>query len=107
MSQRSLAYILETLSYEHDKAYDRYEPRPYQGAVILFLTAKQLPGLTEDSTLGWSRLLGSNLEVCNVPGHQQNVLVEPHLSALAREFMARLRSIQDRWNAKSPSRKVG
>jgi amino acid adenylation domain-containing protein len=107
VSNRSLAYVLETLSYEHDKAYDRYQPRPYEGTVILFRTAKQLPGLTEDRTLGWSGLLGTNLQVCDVPGHQQNVLVEPHLSVLARELMVCIRSIQERWIAEPASRKAG
>ena len=103
----SMAYILEMLSIEHDKAYDRYQPRAYQGDVVLFRTEKQLPGLTADRSLGWQELLGAKLEVCNVPGHQQNVLAEPHVSRLANELMARLKSTQERWAEKMSTRLAG
>jgi aspartate racemase len=107
ISTRSMAYILETLSIEHDKAYDRYQPRPDEGNVVLFRTAKQLPGFQEDRSLGWQNLLGTKLEVCDVPGHQQNVLIEPHLSALAKELMCSLRLAQERGAVKAHKRKTG
>ena len=93
-TSRSMAYILEMLGTEHDNAYDRYEPRPYQGHVVLFRAQKQLPGLTADRFLGWQRVLGANLDVCDVPGHQQNLLGEPHVVRLAEAFNARLNVVQ-------------
>ncbi len=104
---RSMAYILERLGVEHDRVYEHYEPRPYAGEVTLFRVHHQLPGFSGDRTLGWKNLLGANLVVCDVPGHQQNVLSDPHIQTLAKELMARLRSVQDRWAAETPKRKVG
>jgi amino acid adenylation domain-containing protein len=103
-SSRSMAYILEMLSIEHDKAYDRYQPKAYQGNAVLFRTEKQLSGLTAHRSLGWEELLGGKLEICNVPGHQQNVLADPNVSRLAEELMARLNSAQERWAEKKSTR---
>jgi thioesterase domain-containing protein len=102
-----MAYIFETLSVEHDKAYDRYQPRSYQGNIVLFRTAKQLPGLMADRSLGWQNLLGDKRHICDVPGHQQNVLIEPHVPRLARNLMAFLKSTQERETLKPLQRVAG
>ena len=99
-TSRSMIYVLEALGKEHDKAYEKYAPRPYDGEVVLFRAQHQLPGFSGDRSLGWQKLLGANLTVCDVPGHQQNILVEPHLSHLAKELMHRLKSAQERWTMK-------
>jgi len=99
-----MAYILEALAVEHDKVYDRYQPSPYQGDVVFFRTEKQLPGLMADRSLGWQELLGAKLEICNVPGHQQNVLIEPHVSRLAKELTVRLKAVQERRGMRVPER---
>ncbi|MCM3902996.1 MAG: hypothetical protein ND866_14915, partial [Pyrinomonadaceae bacterium] len=106
-SSGSVAYILEAVSIEHDKAYDRYQPSPYHGEVVLFRTEKQQLGLMADRSLGWQDLLGAKFEICDVLGHQQNVLVEPHVSRLAKELMARLKSAQERWVEKMSTRLAG
>lgn len=106
-SARSTVYILEALSAEHDKAYDRYQPKSYQGDVVLFRTAKQLPELAADRSLGWQSLLDGALHICDVPGHQQNVLVEPHVSRLASELAACLRAAQKREAMKLSKRMAG
>jgi len=92
----STTYILESLAIEHDKAYKKYVPRPYSGDVILFRATKQLPGLNSDQFLGWKEILLGNLDVCEVPGHQQNILIEPNLSRLAEELARRLEAAQRR-----------
>jgi thioesterase domain-containing protein len=104
---RSIAYVLEVLGIEHDKAYSRYQPKPYAGEVTLFRTAEQLPGFQEDRSLGWERLLGAALTVCDVPGHQQNVLVEPHVSALAKLLTFRLNAAQGRYMRKTSKHRAG
>lgn len=106
-SSRPMAYILEALGIEHDRAYDRYQPRSYEGEVVLFRTEKQLPGLMVDQSMGWHDLIGAGLEICRVPGHQQNVLIEPHVSYLAGELAARLKTAQDRWAVDASTRKAG
>jgi len=82
----SMPYVLEALGVEHDRAFDRYQPQPYGGRVVLFRAAKQLPGLAENPSLGWADVLGKSLTVINISGHQQNLLVEPNVLVLAKEF---------------------
>jgi hypothetical protein len=55
-----------------------------------------LAGLIADEKLGWSRTFLGNFEVCDVPGHQQNVMLEPNVSQLAKEFSIRLKAAQQR-----------
>lgn len=94
---RSMPYILERLAIEHENVYQAYRPCSYSGAVVLFRAQYQLPGISHDRSLGWSNLLGAHLEVCDMPGHQQNLLLEPHVRVLARELMRRLRDTQRFW----------
>jgi len=92
---RSMAYTLEMLAIEHDKARVRYVPRPYSGPVLLFRAKKQLSGLMTDYTLGWKDLLDGSLEICEVPGHQETMLSEPNVPHLAEKLTAHLHAIQD------------
>jgi amino acid adenylation domain-containing protein len=89
-TRSSMAYILEILGAEHDRAFDSYVPQPYQGDVLLFRASKQLPGMLSDPSLGWSSVIKGNLEICELPGHQQNILIEPRASRLAEELEKRL-----------------
>jgi thioesterase domain-containing protein len=83
-------YILEALAIEHSKAASKYVPRPYDGAVVLFRASKQLCGLDADEYLGWRQTLRGNLDVIDIAGHQQNLLLNPHVSLLAKELSRRL-----------------
>jgi thioesterase domain-containing protein len=85
-----MAYILELLGMEHDRAFVNYVPRPYNGDVLLFRASKQLPGLLADRSLGWKPVIKGQLEIRELPGHQQNILVEPRVVRLAQELQARL-----------------
>jgi thioesterase domain-containing protein len=78
------------------KAMLKYVPRPYVGDVLLFRASKQLPGLIADEYLGWKRVLNGNLDVCEVPGRQQNLLLGPNVLQLAKELSARLNTAQQR-----------
>jgi thioesterase domain-containing protein len=104
-ASRSMPYILERLAMEHERVYQAYRPRPYAGSIVLFRAQHQLPGPAQDRSLGWNNLLGAHLEVCDIPGHQQNVLLEPHIHVLAKELMSRLRQTQELW-ADQPSRSL-
>ncbi len=95
LERRSMAYTLEMLAVEHEKARIRYVPRLYSGPVILFRASKQLSGLMTDSNLGWRELLDGELEICEVPGHQETMLSEPNVSHLAEKLTAYLRAIRD------------
>jgi aspartate racemase len=90
----SLEYILEVLGAEHDRVFEEYEPRPYEGRVVVFRAKKQLQGLAADWSLGWKSILNGNLEIYEVSAHQQNMLVEPNVSRLAKELTVRLETTQ-------------
>ncbi len=92
-------YIFEALRMEHGKALRKYSPRPYAGDVVLFRASKQLSGLIADEYLGWKPLLKGSFEVREVPGHQQNLMLEPNVRRLAREIDARLKAAQQRLRA--------
>lgn len=87
-------YIPESLRIEHDKAGARYKPRPYHGNVVLFRARKQLSGLMIDDWLGWKAVMQGNLDVREIPGHQENMLSEPNVSLIAKELSAHLRAAQ-------------
>jgi amino acid adenylation domain-containing protein len=93
-SKLSMLYIFESLSIAHKKAMKEYVPREYRGDVILFRGSKQLGGLNSDEFLGWKRVLKGNLDVCEVPGHQQTLLLQPNVSKLAQELSSRLKAAQ-------------
>jgi len=92
---KSMAYILESLGIEHDKAYGKYLPGPYSGDVLIFRARKQLRGLMADWHMGWRDVVHGNLNVFEVPGHQQNLLIEPNVLLLAEELTARLNAAQE------------
>jgi amino acid adenylation domain-containing protein len=94
VSNSLLPYTLELLSIEHDEVFVRYHPCSYSGKVVLFRSAKQMPGLIADASLGWSQLLGQDLEIRVISGHQQNMLIEPNVQAVSRELQKYLEQAQ-------------
>jgi thioesterase domain-containing protein len=90
----SMAHTLELLAIEHEQARTRYELRPYNGTVLLFRASRQISGLMADSNLGWKDVLTGKLAVCEVPGHQETMLLEPNVSYLAKELTAHLHAAQ-------------
>jgi len=105
-TSRSMPYILERLAIEHEKAYQAYVPRAFTGNVALFRVQHQLPGFVDDRSLGWKHLFGTTLDVCDMPGHQQNLLSPPHVQKLARALMSRLKQAQELWADKPSTAKV-
>ncbi len=92
--KRSLAYTLEELVRVHNVAFQQYVPRPYEDAVVLLPASKQRPGIRPDPELGWRGLLNGELSIQVVPGRQQNMLREPHVTILAEKIRACLGEAQ-------------
>jgi amino acid adenylation domain-containing protein/FkbM family methyltransferase len=90
-------YIFESLRIEHGRALNKYAPRPYNGRVVLFRASKQLSGLLADEYLGWKSFFDGHFEICEVPGHQQNLMLQPNVRRLASELSARLKAAQQRY----------
>jgi thioesterase domain-containing protein len=99
-SRLSRLYIFEALGIEHKKAMATYVPRPYGGDTLVFRASKQLEGLMADEWLGWRRILHGNFELCEVPGYQQNLMLEPNVRGLAPALDGRLKAAQQRHGAK-------
>jgi amino acid adenylation domain-containing protein len=95
-SKFPLLYIFEALGIELRKAMVKYVPRQYGGDVLLFRAGRQLSGLDSDECLGWKRVLHGNLDVCEIPGRQQNLMLEPNVSRLSKELSTRLKAAQQR-----------
>jgi amino acid adenylation domain-containing protein/FkbM family methyltransferase len=93
-------YIFRAIGNENKKAMNKYVPRPYDGDVVLFRASKQLRGIIADEYLNWKQVLHGNLDVCEVPGHQQNLMLEPNVLRLAKELTDRLKVAQQRFAAK-------
>ncbi len=93
-TRTSVAHTLELLAIEHERARARYELRPYNGPVLLFRASRQIGGLLADSNLGWKDVLTGELTVCEVPGHQETMLLEPNVSFLAKELSIQLSAVQ-------------
>jgi amino acid adenylation domain-containing protein len=98
----SMAYILESLGIVHDRAYAQYTPRTYGGDVCIIRAASQFPALAGDPWLGWKDTLEGPPELHEVPGHQQNMMVEPNVPLLAEVINSRLRALAPSGDAGKP-----
>ncbi len=101
-AQLPMNYILEVLGVEHERALHSFVPRPYGGDVLLFRTSKQLRGQNIDEILGWKGILTGHIEVCEIPGHQQNMLSMPNVVQLGKELTERLKAAHERHESKVP-----
>ena len=88
----AMSYVLAAITIENDKASSRYTPRPYAGNVLLLRARHHLPGLVAGDSLGWEDIFRGNLKICEVPGYQENILLEPHVARLAGVISAHLHS---------------
>jgi amino acid adenylation domain-containing protein/FkbM family methyltransferase len=93
----SASFVSELMKTEHDRAADAYEPRPYDGDVLLIRVRNLLPGVVADPVfLGWKDLLSGRVDLCELPGYQQTLMLEPNVSGLARAVTTHLQRIFDR-----------
>lgn len=90
-------YIYESLKVEYGKALKKYVPRPYDGDVVLIRAAKQLRGLVADEFLGWKPFFNGHFEVCEVAGHQENLMLQPNVKQLEGAIADRLKAAQQRY----------
>jgi hypothetical protein len=82
---------------EHARVADCYDPRPYHGDVLLIRVHNLLPGLVADPVfLGWKDLLRGRVDLCELPGYQQTLMLEPNVSNLARAVTAHMQELVDR-----------
>jgi thioesterase domain-containing protein len=74
----------------------RYRPRPYRGPVALIRSTERTFGFGHVLDLGWSELLGQNLEICETPGNHYTIYMEPNVGGLADKIDVCLRNSESR-----------
>ncbi len=73
----------------------KYRPKPYSGPVVLIRSTKRTFGFGHVLDLGWSEILGKNLEICETPGNHYTIYMEPNVDALAHKMNICLRKAEE------------
>jgi thioesterase domain-containing protein len=74
----------------------KYRPRPFDGYVTLIRSTERTFGFGHVLDLGWSDLLGENLDICETPGNHYTIYMQPNVDALAQAMDASLRKAEER-----------
>jgi thioesterase domain-containing protein/acyl carrier protein len=72
----------------------KYYPKPYRGNVVLIRSMERTFGFGRVMDLGWSELLGDNLEICETPGNHYTIYMQPNVNALAQKMNICLRKAE-------------
>jgi amino acid adenylation domain-containing protein len=68
------------------QAEQDYRPRPYAGRVILFRSDHEPLGRTTDPRAGWKSLAKQGLEIREIAGNHENILLEPQVRFVAERL---------------------
>jgi thioesterase domain-containing protein len=70
------------------RAWQRYQPRSYPGALVLLKASEGLGKTADrfnrDGAFGWESLVEGPLTVADVPGTHETIVLEPNVRELAR-----------------------
>jgi len=77
----------------------KYEPKPYRGRVVLIRSTQRTFGFGHVLDLGWTEVLGENLEICETPGNHYSIYMQPNVDALALKMQASLRKAEQQTRA--------
>ncbi|HEY9781103.1 MAG TPA: amino acid adenylation domain-containing protein [Leptolyngbyaceae cyanobacterium] len=69
----------------NSRATLKYVAQPYPNAIALFRTCEPQKK-SDDSTLGWSQLVTSGVQVHFIPGNHLTILQKPHVQVLAEQL---------------------
>ena len=82
---RQMPETLENMEGAHYLKVSRaYEIRPYPGRVTVFRARQQPVGAETDPYLGWGSVVGGGVDVYEVPGGHESLILEPNVAALAK-----------------------
>ena len=70
------------------QAESDYTPRAYPGRVILFRSSHKPLGQLSDPRAGWNTYAVRGLEICEVQGNHENILLEPQVRSVAEQLKA-------------------
>jgi thioesterase domain-containing protein/acyl carrier protein len=74
----------------------KYHPKPFQAPVVLIRSTERTFGFGHVLDLGWSELLGDNLEICETPGNHYTIYMQPNVDTLAHKMNICLRQAEER-----------
>jgi amino acid adenylation domain-containing protein len=70
----------------NSRAAGLYRLRPYAGPATLFRASEQSPRNSDDPYAAWHDLLPAGLEIQDIPGSHNGILVEPEVAVLAERL---------------------
>jgi thioesterase domain-containing protein/acyl carrier protein len=73
----------------------KYHPKPYRGRVVLIRSLERTFGFGHVLDLGWTELLGDDLEICETPGNHYTIYMQPNIDALANKMNSCLRKAEE------------
>ncbi len=76
------------------QAEENYKPQPFSGRVILFRSTHKPLGQVVDPRAEWERYAARGLEICEVPGNHENILLEPQVRFVAQQLKTHLEAPQ-------------
>jgi amino acid adenylation domain-containing protein len=68
------------------QAEKEYRPRPYSGRVILFRSSHKPLGQVSDPRAGWTTYAPDELEIYEIQGNHENILLEPQVRSVAEQL---------------------
>jgi len=77
-------------------AFHRYEPKPFQGKIVLFQSSDWPAGPYFDFKLGWTDLVGDGLEFYRIPGDHPSMFTEPNVTLVASKLSSCLGKERER-----------
>jgi thioesterase domain-containing protein len=73
-----------------------YQPKAYDGKVVLVRALERTVGFGRELDLGWKELLGEQMEICETPGNHYTIYMHPHVDTLALKMNESLRKAEER-----------
>jgi amino acid adenylation domain-containing protein len=70
----------------NSRAAAQYRLKPYAGQAMLFRASEQSPRNGDDPYAAWRDLLPAGLEIQDIPGSHNGILVEPEVAVLAQRL---------------------
>jgi amino acid adenylation domain-containing protein len=89
------------------QAESEYMPKPFSGRVILFRSNHKPLGQLKDPRAEWQRYAARGLEICEVPGNHENILLEPQVRFVAERLKNYLEAPQVSPTSTPPSERTG
>ena len=73
-----------------------YRPEPFDAPVMLVRSQQRTIGFGQVLDLGWSDVLGTNLEICETPGNHYTIYMPPNVDTLALNIDTCVRKAEER-----------